>query len=307
MNIRIQLLNASVAKIFGTETLFDSTYTGITDFRMNIYHKTSPHIEQVLAQKNSYGKYFQRMTLEYQPINSPGQAQNVQIQLGHNSSNNIILGFERDDQSDADSTYYKQRFTLFPAATQLAFINGAYPLKEQFWTFGDINLDRGNQTYSVFTQDISDIFLIRRECLRSFNMLQQYDGGISSAATEWMQLMFCYNIININLQAFSVDEIRGVDDVLFDGYSSVIEKLRARFQIRLYENGYEHTDIPATTSTAATVGGAQYVIDGTAYHVATIQTFDYLVNYKPSGQLMSLTENPESVVAAAPEGTSASV
>ncbi len=77
MNIRIQLLNASVAKIFGTETLFDSTYTGITDFRMNIYHKTSPHIEQVLAQKNSYGKYFQRMTLEYQPINSPGQAQNV--------------------------------------------------------------------------------------------------------------------------------------------------------------------------------------------------------------------------------------
>ncbi len=60
-------------------------------------------------------------------------------------------------------------------------------------------------------------------------MLQQYDGGISSAATEWMQLMFCYNIININLQAFSVDEIQGVDDVLFDGYSSVIEKLRARF------------------------------------------------------------------------------
>ncbi len=41
--------------------------------------------------------------------------------------------------------------------------------------------------------------------------------------------MFCYNIININLQAFSVDEIQGVDDVLFDGYSSVIEKLRARF------------------------------------------------------------------------------
>ncbi len=86
------------------------------------------------------------MTLEYQPINSPNDSQNVQIQLGHNSSNNIIIGFELDDQNIAggDSTYLKQRFTLFPASVQLGFINGSYPLKEQFWTFGDINLDRGS-------------------------------------------------------------------------------------------------------------------------------------------------------------------
>lgn len=137
-------------------------------------------------------------------------------------------------------------------------------------------------------------------------MLQQYDGGVSSAATKWMELMFCYNIVNINLQAFSVDEIPGVEDVIFDGYSSVIEKLRARFQIRLYENGYEHTDVPANTNVSSTFGG-QYRIDNTAYHVATIQRFDYLFNYKPSGQMMSLTENPQDVASAAPQGTSADV
>ena len=121
---------------------------------MNIYHKTSLHIEEILAQTNNYGKHFQRMTLEFQPINDTAGQQNVQIQLGHNSSNNVILGFELDDQNENDSTYLKQRFTLFPAAIQLGFINGSYPLKEQFWTFGDINIDRGSQTYSVFTQDI---------------------------------------------------------------------------------------------------------------------------------------------------------
>ena len=65
------------------------------------------------------------------------------LSSGHNSTNDVILCLNIPDTGNKDSTYLKQRYTLYNA-TQIANIYNKKFTDEEFIFFYNLNIDRGS-------------------------------------------------------------------------------------------------------------------------------------------------------------------
>jgi len=83
-----------------------------------------------------------------------------------------IFGFELNDESLADSTYLKQRFTLMTAEQILNYYNGVTDKSPEFNWFYNFQLARGTSSYNVFSHNVANLVQFKNEIQRSNNYLQ---------------------------------------------------------------------------------------------------------------------------------------
>ncbi|CAL5983336.1 Conserved_hypothetical protein [Hexamita inflata] len=254
--IRTQL--NSLAKCFGSSKIFNEEYTGIGLVDLQVVTKSSQVVQSDMAKKaniiiqNGIGVEVRPMTTMYtdQTLVLPSSS-------NHMSVARAALVIELKDQNTDDSTYLHQRFTGMSAQDMLdyrnqqllaeqinngvtAAITKAPLCTQDFVFFGNYNIHRGNETYKLFTNDLQDLQSFRNEIIRSTNMSQQYDRGLSPAFSNMFEWLSKYAFTFNSLEQFSMDEC--TSDVVGDGYNSIQNSLFFQYQLVEYRNGRKTND-----------------------------------------------------------------
>ena len=73
---------------------------------------------------------------------------------------------------------------------------------DTFVFFHNFNVIRGNQAQQYFCEPLCDPVMFRRETLRSFNVLQQYQSSLSPSFNTMMKQMTKYAMVRVNLEAY---------------------------------------------------------------------------------------------------------
>jgi hypothetical protein len=88
-----------------------------------------------------------------------------------------ILTFLCDDDNDTangvylDSTYIKQRYTLYSAQTLIDMESNLIDKNDDFVFFNKLNFYRGNAQLRMYSKDLSNPTHIKHEILRSMNII----------------------------------------------------------------------------------------------------------------------------------------
>ena len=88
------------------------------------------------------------------------------LSSGHSSTNDVVLCLNIPDTNNKDSTYLKQRYTLYNA-TQISNIYNKKYTDEEFIFFSNLNIERGSSAFRYFAENMTDPAMMRHECLRS--------------------------------------------------------------------------------------------------------------------------------------------
>ena len=137
---------------------------------------------------------------------------------GHLSTNDVYLCLNIPDENRLDSTYLKQRYTLFNSTQVIRIMNGVYT-QDEFVFPSELNLIRGNDQNRYFSDVIADYTMFMRETLRSYGMLQQYSESLSPSFNKPLKQLTKFAMIRINLEAFKQESALD-QDVIYDGYNS---------------------------------------------------------------------------------------
>ena len=138
---------------------------------------------------------------------------------------------------------------------------------------------RGNSSDVVYSEPLKDITQIRHEIFRSLNLFMQFDRGASQNITNFTKWLFTYSAYAVDFQAFSVDEVEGVQDVKYDGFktgSGVYA--RAQFKLAYYKNG--KVQLSGAPTKPANI------------QMTAIQLYDWHVVYNPQKQKLYQSEQP---------------
>ena len=77
-----------------------------------------------------------------------------------------MLCLNTPDTNSLDSTFLKQRYTLY-SATEICNIANKKHTDSEFIFFHNFNLIRGSSQYRYFSEDLTNPVLMRHETLRS--------------------------------------------------------------------------------------------------------------------------------------------
>ncbi|CAL6054130.1 Conserved_hypothetical protein [Hexamita inflata] len=251
MQLQVKLQQYSMAKCFGTETLFDTTNTGICEFELILLNKNSERVQNQVQSKTVIVQ--NQIGIDVSPLaTAVKDLQEKVVTIGHTSVNAISNALLQYDQTEADSTYFHQRFTPFKAATILKreqqrldnIINASAGKQTDYTTqlqqqdfafFSDFNIMRGDASTLFYTSNLVTLESFRKEILRSTNSIQQYDRGLSPAFYSYFDWLCKYAFTFTNLEMFSMDEPS--HDVIRDGYNSSQNRIIMRYSIKEYRNG----------------------------------------------------------------------
>ncbi|CAL6111223.1 Conserved_hypothetical protein [Hexamita inflata] len=248
ITIRTQLYQ--MAKCFGSSKVFDPVYTGIGAIDLQILTKYSATVQSDMAKKENIIS-INGLGVESRPLTAmfTGQVLVSETSSRHASIARAALCMELKDSNQDDSTYLHQRFTGMSAANQVAFRNSQLlaeqssdtittpPLKTQdFVFFGNFNIVRGSLDYRLFSNEHQDIQSLRNEIIRSTNMTQLFDRGLSPAFSNLFEWLSKYGFVFSSLEQYSMDEC--TSDVVGDGFDSMRNSLQYQYNLVEYRNGF---------------------------------------------------------------------
>ena len=128
---------------------------------MVLVTKTSEVACSDTASKDNLTKFFPKYQMQLLATQLSKDPQSVEITTAHNSVNDCLIALFLPDTNGVDSTYIKQRHTLFSAAQILGMENGVYDKNEEFNFFYKINFDRGNNSDKLYSKSFMDIAQIK--------------------------------------------------------------------------------------------------------------------------------------------------
>ncbi|CAL5981707.1 Conserved_hypothetical protein [Hexamita inflata] len=283
--VRLNLFMQSytMAKIFGTEELLDKEQTGLIDLELVQVTKDSDKVRGELNSKEGFSYHYMKFDYELLPSLDIKLSCHRLLNRGHDSTADVILGLQLSDESQTDSMYLKQRFTLFNGEQQQKIINNVYDQNEEFNWFTGFNLWKGNRSNALFSQDIENLTQFKCEMLRGLNLYNQYEKGMINY-NSMMKLMCNYALITLNLQAFSIDTN---EDVIGDGIDSVSQKLYIDTKIGFFKNGNKSEQYSDKGQSAKTLINK----DQTPINIEVMQVFDCALKFNVSKQSMTIDEN----------------
>ncbi|CAL6106371.1 Conserved_hypothetical protein [Hexamita inflata] len=281
--ITVKMQTKPLAKCFGSTEVFVQKFTGIGAIDLSVVTKSSQTVQTDMKEKGSHILVQNHLGMESRPIvtMTTGQILVNETSSRHASIARSALCLELKDADADDSTYLHQRFTGMSGAKMVEYRNNQLKAEQQVGTagitveltarnfsqdfvfFGNFNIQRGGEDYRLFSSDVQDLQSIRNEIIRSTNMQQQYDRGLSPAFSNIFEWLSKYAFVYSSLEQFSMDECAG--DVIGDGYNSTQNSLMYKYNLVEYRDGRRansdssivNTDLSQDTKLRAQNAGAK--------------------------------------------------
>ena len=156
-----------MAKLFFTEDICDKAQTGITELELICYVKSSSSLPTDMNEHGAFVQIYHKYAMDTLTLNGGlTDKSSMYLSSGHNSTNDVVLCLNLPDTNNKDSTYLKQRYTLFNATQVMNILNKKFN-DEEFVFFSDLNLERGSAAYRYFSEDLTNPVMMKHEILRS--------------------------------------------------------------------------------------------------------------------------------------------
>ena len=127
INLQIKLNPYSISKLFFTERITDPATTGIEELELFLYIKKCSTLASDFNQKGQFIKNYNAYNRDSLTLTgSITGISNPSLSIGHKSSNDVFLCLNLPDINKWDSTFLKQRYTLFNSTQCMNIANGNY-------------------------------------------------------------------------------------------------------------------------------------------------------------------------------------